>query len=82
MKAKLLIGSALIACFSSIAMAQEWGSGCNTCKRLWYNCKVRCNSEYPGGIPEQYNYRLSYHQCFTVCDTAGTACVQRYCWGQ
>jgi hypothetical protein len=47
-------------------------AGCNECKRRWQNCRINCNSP-PGFNP------LTYRQCLIVCDTAGQACVQRFC---
>ena len=45
--------------------------GCFTCKRRWRQCRNSCF------VPNQT--RLSFRQCMIVCDTAGQACVQRFC---
>jgi hypothetical protein len=46
-------------------------AGCDECKRRWRDCRNNCNT--PSG------FGPTYQQCLIICDTAGQACVQRFC---
>ena len=54
---------------SGIILVQN--SGCDECKSRWQQCRTSCN------VPNQTG--LSFNECLVVCDTAGQACVQRFC---
>jgi hypothetical protein len=52
-------------------ITSQYYSGCEECKYRWRSCRDNCNS--PSGMGP------TYQQCMIICDTAGQACVQRFC---
>ncbi len=61
-------------CAVDQTMLAQWdNAGCNECKRRWAGCRNNCNTPF--------NMGPTYQQCMVTCDTAGQACMQRFCPG-